>query len=123
MSKNVKIFLVKGISIEFEEGVQGYNQLNSVVGYFTNLKELYNRFDSKTIQSYSTVCSHLNKTGYYISNNSRFRFRESVENYNEVTISQVWTNRLYQKRDYVSLSEILRKESNNMNERKEFLTF
>ena len=110
MAKNVKIYIVTGIFIALEESKGLTNELSCIVGYFTNLKELYNNFQSKTIQSYSTICSHLNKNGYYVSKGSRFWYRQDYEKFNEIIIRAVTTNQLYSSRKYVSLSELLSKE-------------
>ena len=123
MSKNVKIFLLKGISIDFENDVKEYNRLHSVVGYFTNLKELHGQFEKGSIQSYSTVCNHMSGKGFYITKNPVIRFERAIHKFNEITITQVETNRLYQKGDYINLSEILKKEASVINTNKAFLNF
>jgi hypothetical protein len=99
MSKNVKIFLLKGISIDFENDVKEYNRLHSVIGYFTNLKELHSQFEKGSIQSYSTLCSHMKEKGFYTTKNPVIRFKRAVHRFNEITITQIETNRLYQKGD------------------------
>jgi hypothetical protein len=110
MSKNVKIFIVTGIYIDLEEDNHYKNELHCIVGYFTNLKELYKNFESKTIQSYSTVCNHINKNGYYITKGSRFWHRRSYQHYNEIIIRQVISNQMYGSSKYISISELLSKE-------------
>ncbi|TSE03013.1 hypothetical protein [Aquimarina algiphila] len=123
MSKNVKIFLLKGISIDFENDVKEYNRLHSVIGYFTNLKELHGQFEKGSIQSYSTICSHMKMKGFYKTKNSVIKFKRVVHKFNEITITQVETNKLYQKGDYIDLSEILKKEASVINTNKAFLNF
>lgn len=123
MSKNVKIFLLKGISIDFENDVKEYNRLHSVIGYFTNLKELHSQFEKGSIQSYSTICSHINEKGFYKTKNSVIKFKRTVQRFNEIIITQVETNRLYKKRDYIDLSEILIKEASVINNNKAFINF
>lgn len=123
MSKNVKIFLLKGISIDFENDVKEYNRLHSVIGYFTNLKELHSQFEKGSIQSYSTICSHINEKGFYKTKNSVIKFKRTVQRFNEIIITQVKTNRLYKKRDYIDLSEILKKEASVINNNKAFINF
>lgn len=123
MSKNVKIFLLKGISIDFENEVKEYNRLHSVIGYFTNLKELHGQFEKSSIQSYSTICSHINVKGFYKTKNSVIKFKRTVQRFNEIIITQVETNRLYQKGDYIDLSEILKREASVINTNKAFINF
>tara|TARA_R110002051_G_scaffold216342_1_gene280654 strand:- start:13 stop:384 length:372 start_codon:yes stop_codon:yes gene_type:complete len=123
MSKNVKIFLLKGISIDFENDVKEYNRLHSVIGYFTNLKELHSQFEKGSIQSYSTLCSHMKDKGFYMTKNPVIRFKRSVHKFNEITITQVETNRLYQKGDYIDLTEILKREASVISTNKAFLNF
>ena len=123
MSKNVKIFLLKGISIDFENDVKEYNRLHSVIGYFTNLKELHSQFEKGSIQSYSTLCSHMKEKGFYTTKNPVIRFKQAVHRFNEITITQIETNRLYQKGDYIDLTEILKREASVINTNKAFLNF
>ena len=123
MSKNVKIFLLKGISIDFENDVKEYNRLHSVIGYFTNLKELHSQFEKGSIQSYSTLCSHMKEKGFYTTKNPVIRFKLAVHRFNEITITQIETNRLYQKGDYIDLTEILKRETSVINTNKAFLNF
>lgn len=123
MSKNVKIFLLKGISIDFETDVKEYNQINSIIGYFTNLKELHSQFEKGSIQSYSTLCSHMKEKGFYTTKNPVILFKHAVHRFNEITITQIETNRLYQKSDYIDLTEILKREACVINTNKAFLNF
>ncbi|MBN1184185.1 MAG: hypothetical protein JXB49_17975 [Bacteroidales bacterium] len=110
MSKKIKLFIVTGIFVDFEKNKDLTNELHCIVGYFTNLKELYGNFQPNTIQSYSTICSHINKHGYYISKESRFWHRREYEDFNEIIIREVETNQLYATHKYISLSELLSKE-------------
>ena len=123
MGKNVKIFLLKGISIDFENDVKEYNSLHSVIGYFTNLKEVHGQFEKGSIQSYSTICSHINEKGFYKTKNSVIKFKRTVQRFNEIIITQVETNRLYQKSDYIDLSEILKREASLINTKKAFINY
>lgn len=109
MAKNVKIFIVTGVFIDLED-YKLSNELTCIVGYFTNLKELYKNFQPGTIQSYSTICSHISKKGYYISKGSRFWYRNEFEKFNEIIIREVVTNQLYNSHKYISISELLSKE-------------
>ncbi|HUX56302.1 MAG TPA: hypothetical protein VMV77_04970 [Bacteroidales bacterium] len=85
-----------------------------VIGYFTNIKELYMNFDKSTIQSYSTICSHIKKEKYYITKDSRFLTGRYYERFNEIIIRELVTNQLYKGRKYVSLTELLAKEASNV---------
>ena len=95
MAKNVKIFIVAGVFLDLEENQKVMTELSCIVGYFTNLKELYKNFQPNTIQSYSTISSYIRKNKYYISYNSRFWNRERYEKFSELIIREVATNQLY----------------------------
>ncbi len=110
MAKNVKIFIVTGVFLDLEENQKVMTDLSCIVGYFTNLKELYKNFQPDTIQSYSTISSHIRKKKYYVSKKSRFWYRKEYENFSEIIIREVVTNQLYESIKYVSLSEMLSKE-------------
>lgn len=110
MAKKIKIFIVTGVFVNFEQKNHLTNELHTIVGYFTNLKELYKNFEKGSVQSYTTICSHINKQGFYISNNSRFLHSKTYQNFNELIIRQVETNMLYSCKKDISLSELLSKE-------------
>lgn len=110
MAKNIKIYIVTGIFIDVKNNKSLLNELKCIVGYFTNLKELLKNFKLGTIQSYSTVCTHIKNKGYYVTKNTRFWYRTDFEHFNEIIIRQVFTNELYWSNKYVSLSELLSKE-------------
>lgn len=110
MAKNVKILLVTGIFINTEDKESSVNDLVWIVGYFTNLKELYKNFENGNIQSYSTICSHLKKKGHYTSKDTRFWYRRNYQRFNEITIREFVTNRLYSAHKTISLNSLLAKE-------------
>jgi hypothetical protein len=114
MAKNVKILLVTGISIDTFDMKSSFNDLVWFVGYFTNLKELYKNFEIGNIQSYSTICSHLKKKGYYTSKDIRFWYRRNYQRFNELTIREFVTNRLYSAHKVISLNSLLAKEVSNI---------
>jgi hypothetical protein len=114
MAKNVKILLVTGISIDTVDMKSSFNDLVWIVGYFTNLKELYKNFEIGNIQSYSTICSHLKKQGYYTSKDIRFWYRRNYQRFNELTIREFVTNRLYSAHKVISLNSLLAKEVSNI---------
>ncbi len=117
MKKDVRIYLLKAVSIDLEnQKRRDYNKLITVQGYYTNLKELYNNFDSDTIQSYSTVASHINKDGFYRVRDGKFRFSDSLKFFNEITITRVLANRIYTKRTSISLTDLLLKESSRVSQ-------
>lgn len=122
MGKNVKIFLVRAVALNLDEVSLGLEYLISRTGYFTNLKELYSLFESDTIQAYSTISKSLRETGTYRREGVRFDLEMYRHKIFEITISRVLTNRLYEKSDFISLSDVLRKETNGMNKRA-FVTF
>lgn len=111
MSKNIKIFVVSGMYMSFDEKHKVLNDLISEIGYFTNLKEVYSKFEKDTIQAYSTICSHIQKNGYYVSKSARFLSRRGYEDFREILIREVETNSFYRTHKMVSLSQMLAKEA------------
>ncbi len=75
---------------------------------------MYKNFQTGTIQSYSTVSSHIRKNKYYVSKESRFWYREEYEDFREIIIREVVTNNLYSSTKYISLSEMLSKEASSI---------
>jgi len=106
MSKNVKILVVTGVFINLDES----DELSWILGYYTNLKELYKNFEYGNIQSYSTICSHIKKKGYYVSKNTRFWYKKDYRKFNEVVIREFKTNQLYSARKSVSLNNMIARE-------------
>jgi phage anti-repressor protein len=106
MSKNVKILVVTGVFINLEES----DELSWILGYYTNLKELYKNFEYGNIQSYSTICSHIKKIGYYVSKNTRFWYKKDYRKFNEVIIREFKTNQLYSARKSVTLNNMISRE-------------
>jgi len=106
MSKNVKILVVTGVFINLDES----DELSWILGYYTNLKELYKNFEYGNIQSYSTICSHIKKKGYYVSKNTRFWYNRDYRKFNEVVIREFKTNQLYSARKSVSLNNMIARE-------------
>ena len=117
MKKEVRIYLLKAVTIDLESKERSdYNKLISIQGYYTNLKELYNNFDSDTIQSYSTVASHINQKGFYRIRDGKFRFHDSLDFFNEITITRVLANNIYTKRTVISLTDLLLKEASRVSQ-------
>jgi len=106
MAKNVKILVVTGVFINLDEN----DELSWILGYYTNLKELYKNFEYGNIQSYSTICSHIKKKGYYVSKNTRFWYKRDYRKFNEVVIREFKTNQLYSARKSVSLNNMIARE-------------
>lgn len=116
MLRNTKIYILKAVKLDLESASKSeLNELSTFVGYFTNLKELFNKFDSETIQSYSTVSSHIKRKGIYVIKDPKFSYREEFERFNEISITKVETNNIYSRRDFISLSGLLIKEASRIN--------
>jgi len=117
MKREIKIYILKALKIDLEEEKnKEYNNLTTVIAYYTNLKELYDNFESETIQSYSTVAAHIQKDGFYRTRESNYRYHRSFERFSEVTITRVLANRVYHKRTPISLSNLLLKEANRISQ-------
>lgn len=117
MKREVKIYILKAVKLDLEdEKVKEYNNLITVVAYYTNLKELYDSFESETIQSYSTVAAHIQKDGFYRTRESNYLYGKSFEKFNEITITRALTNRVYHKQTHISLSDLLLREASRISE-------
>jgi hypothetical protein len=106
MSKNVKILVVTGVFIDFDES----DELSWIIGYYTNLKELYKNFETGKIQSYSTVCSYLKKKGYYALRNPSFWYKRDYRKFNEIVIREFKTNELYSASKTIRLNTMIARE-------------
>ncbi|MDG1728846.1 MAG: hypothetical protein P8K68_13540 [Algibacter sp.] len=117
MKREIRIYILKGVKIDLEnQSKSEYNSLIKVHAFYTNLKELYDSFDSDTIQSYSTVASHIQKDGFYRIRDGKYRYGESFESFNEITITRALANRIYHKRTSISLSDLILKEASRISE-------
>ncbi len=110
MAKNIKIYIVTGVILNEGGSNNLVSELKFLTGYFTNLKELYKHFDKETIQSYSTICNHIRKNGFYTTKESRYLYLRNYENFKEIIIREVRTNHFYTAQKYISISEMLTKE-------------
>jgi hypothetical protein len=106
----MKLYIVKGIEIDRQESNVRIKRLSSFIGYFTNLKEVYKQFDSKTVQSYSSVATKIKETDYYTANDSRFLIDQEMINFYQIIIKRVKTNTVYSKSKNVYLDSLFAQE-------------
>lgn len=117
MKREMRIYILKGVKIDLDNPSKSeYNSLIKVHAFFTNLKELYNNFDSDTIQSYSTIASHIQKDGFYRIREGKYLYEKSFKSFNEITITRALVNQMYYKRTSISLSDLILKEANRISE-------
>lgn len=117
MKREIRIYILKAVKIDLDSKTnKEYNTLVKVHAFYTNLKELYENFDSNTIQSYSTIASHIAKDGFYRIRDGKYRYDDTFERFNEITITRVLANRLYYKETSISLSDLLLKEASRISQ-------
>ena len=105
----MKLYIVKGYRIK-NKGSDLLKRVDSFVGYFSNLKEIYSRFDSQTISSYSTVAKAMTNKGYFQTFDPKFHLEDKAKRYSEISIIQIETNRLYPKSEFINFKKQIREE-------------
>lgn len=109
--KRIKLYVFTAVVVDLEEiDKHSRNVLRTNLGYFTNLKELYNRLEGDALQSYSTISGILQKKGIYSRKNISILNGGYVEHFHEITIRKVDANQVYGFNKYFSLSELLSNE-------------
>ncbi|QIE58624.1 hypothetical protein G5B37_03325 [Rasiella rasia] len=115
----MKLYVVKGFSIDSENKDSLTKKVESFVGYFTNLKEIYDRFDRKTIVSYSTISKRLRKQNHHIVQEATFMIADNSIMFNEIVIKKVLVNQIYFDYQYVSIENYV-KQKLQLNELRKF---
>ncbi|MBW6484485.1 MAG: hypothetical protein K0B10_15700 [Vicingaceae bacterium] len=109
--KKIKLYVFTAVVVDLEEeDKNNRNVLRTNLGYFTNLKKLYNILGGDTLQSYSTISGILQKKGIYTRKNISIVNDRHVEHFHEITIRKVDANQVYGFNKYFSLSELLSNE-------------
>jgi hypothetical protein len=106
----MKLYIVKGIEIDRKKSSSTLKKVNSFIGFYTNLKEVYSQFDRKTIMSYSSVANRINETNYYITYDSNFLIDEKMMKFQQVRIERVQGNKIYHKSRDVNISPLISQE-------------
>ncbi|MFZ7121276.1 MAG: hypothetical protein ACOWWH_10030 [Eubacteriaceae bacterium] len=109
--KSIKLFVFTAVLVDLDEDDKHErNVLRTNLGYYTNLKELYNILQGDSLHSYSTISAILKKKGIYNRKNISLVNNGYVEIFHEITIRKVDANQLYGFNKYFSLSELLSNE-------------
>ena len=82
-----KLYIVKGVKYSSKNSNSLEKSVDTFVGYFTNLKEVYVKFDRASIQSYSTIAKRINKQGFYRAHNCKFFIKPYMKNFNQIVIA------------------------------------
>ena len=106
----MKLYIVKGIEIERKKSNSTSKKINSFIGFYTNLKEVYSQFERKTVKSYSSIANKINETNYYITYDSKFLIDEKMMKFQQIRIERVQTNEVYNKSKYVNINPLIAQE-------------
>lgn len=106
----MKLYIVKGIEIERKNSNSTSKKIDSFIGFYTNLKEVYSQFESKTVKSYSSIANKINETNYYITYDSKFLINEKMMMFQQIRIERIQTNVVYNKSKYVNINPLIAQE-------------
>jgi hypothetical protein len=106
----MKLYIVKGIEIDRENSISTIKKINSFIGYYSNLKEVYSQFERKTVKSYSSIANKINGTNHYITYDSKFLIDEKMMEFQQIIIERVQVNKVYSKVKYVNLNPLIAQE-------------
>ncbi|MBD3892156.1 hypothetical protein [Olleya marilimosa] len=106
----MKLYIVKGIEIDRKKSVSTSKRINSFIGYYSNLKEVYSQFERKTVKSYSSIANKINETNHYITYDSKFSIDEKMMKFQQIIIERVQVNKVYSKSKYINLSPLIAQE-------------
>jgi len=106
----MKLYIVKGIEIDGKKSNNTSKRLESFIGYYTNLKEVYSQFERKTVKSYSSIANKINETNYYITFDSKFLIEEKMMKFQQIRIQRVQVNKVYNNFKYVNISPLIAQE-------------
>ncbi|WP_111710317.1 hypothetical protein [Lutibacter citreus] len=106
----MKLYIVKGIEIDEEKSNSTNKKINSFIGYYSNLKEVYSQFERKTVKSYSSIANKINKTNHYVTYDSKFSIDEKMLKFQQIIIERVQVNKIYSKYKYVNFSPLIAQE-------------
>ena len=106
----MKLYIVKGIEIDRKESNSTLKRVNSFIGFYTNLKEVYSQFERKTVISYSSIANKINDVNYYITYDSNFLIDEKMMKFQQIRIERVRANKVYHKSKDVNISPFISQE-------------
>ena len=106
----MKLYIVKGIEIDRKKSNSTLKRVNSFIGFYTNLKEVYSQFERKTVISYSSIANKINDTNYYITYDSNFLIDEKMMKFQQIRIERVQANKVYHKSRDVNISPMISQE-------------
>jgi len=116
----MKLYIVKGYRIK-KRNNNLHKRVDSFVGYFTNLKEVYSYFETATVSSYSTVAKAIKRKGSFQVFNSKFLFKNKTKKFEEINIYRVETNELYEHLQFINFQKQIKEEISEFNFTKKLL--
>lgn len=106
----MKLYIVKGIEIDRANSSSTSKKINSFIGFYTNLKEIYDQFERKTVKSYSTIANKINEDNQYITYDSSFLIDGKMMKFQQIRIERVLANKVYNKYKYVNINPLIAQE-------------
>lgn len=103
----MKLYIVKGIQIDRKKSNDITKRVDSFIGYYSNLKELYSQFQRKSIKSYSSVASKINDSNFYITYDSKFLVNGKMMKFQQIRIQRIQVNETYYQMKYVNISPLI----------------
>ena len=111
----MKLYIVKGIKVKSEKSKSTYKKINSFIGYYSNLKEVYSQFERKTVRSYSSIANKINESNHYIAYDSKFSIDDKMIKFQKIKIERVEVNKVYHKSGSITFSHLIAQELSDFN--------
>ena len=106
----MKLYVVKGMRIDEKKSDIKSKRVESFIGYFTNLKEVYSQFDRKTMNSYSSIAAKIKDTSYHYIYDTQLLIEGKMIKFQQIKIEKVLVNKFYNKFKYVNLNPLISQE-------------
>lgn len=106
----MKLYIVKGITIDEKASSITSKRINSFIGYYTNLKEVYRLFDRKSVKSYSTIANKINKSNQFHINDANFSIEKKMIKFQQIRIERTQVNEIYNNLKYINISQLISQE-------------
>tara|TARA_Y100001001_G_C7875931_1_gene262911 strand:- start:381 stop:719 length:339 start_codon:yes stop_codon:yes gene_type:complete len=111
----MKLYIVKGIEIDRKRSNSTTKRVDSFIGFYSNLKEVYSQFERKSIKSYSSIASKISDSHFYITNDSKFLVDGKMMKFQQIRIERVQVNKVYNQMKYVNISPLIAQQFSDFN--------
>lgn len=105
-----KFYLVKGVAYTLSDRSDLSREVNSFVGYFSNLKKVYENFDQSSVHSYSTIAKRIQKKGFYRAKECKAYTESQTLQFDQVLIKVIELNKIKFKSGLIDLTELISQE-------------